>query len=431
MITTAYINIWGQRVGAIAWNPETGISSFEYEPDFLKTNIDLAPLTMPIQDASGKIFSFPELRDKVTFKGLPGLLADMLPDRYGNTLIDTWLTNLGRPSGSINPVETLCFIGTRGIGALEVEPVIFQSGIRTSKIELDSLIGMAGNILSNRKDFTANLADDEQKALHDIIKIGTSAGGARAKAVIAWNPATGEIRSGQAKTPKGFTQWIIKFDGVLDNQTGISSGYGRIEMAYHLMAIDAGIEMSECRLQEENGRAHFMTKRFDRDPENEKIHMQSFCALRHFDFNDTGYYSYEQIFETMRMLGLPYPQAEQLFRRMVFNVMAQNCDDHTKNFAFLMDKTGKWRLSPAFDVCYAYRPGSEWVSQHSLSINGKRKDITKPDLLKVAYEMNVKNAETIILKVANVVSNWENYAERVFVDGKMKKEIKETLIIIE
>jgi len=426
MITTAYISIWGQRIGAIAWNPESGISSFEYEPDFLKANLDLAPLTMPIGNAAGKIFSFPELRDKKTFKGLPGLLADMLPDRFGDKLINTWLSNLGRPSGGINPVETLCFIGTRGIGALEVEPAIFQSGAKISKIELDSLVEMAGSILADRKDFTTNLAEDEQKALQDIIKIGTSAGGARAKAVIAWNPATGEIRSGQATTPKGFSQWIIKFDDVIDSQSGISSGFGRIEMAYHLMATDAGIEMSECRLLEENGRAHFMTKRFDRDSENEKIHLQSFCALRHFDFNDIGYHSYEQLFETMRMLGLPYLQAEQLFRRMVFNVMAQNCDDHTKNFAFLMDKSGKWKLSPAFDVCYAYRPESEWVNQHSLSLNGKRKDITKSDLLEVAYQMSVKNAETTIQQVADVVSNWENYAERVFVDGKMKKAIKES-----
>lgn len=430
MITTAYINIWNQRVGAISWNPETGIASFEYEPAFLKTNLDLAPIEMPGTDASGKIYSFPELRNNNTFKGLPGLLADMLPDKYGNTLINSWLSNLGRPSGSINPVETLCFIGTRGIGALEVEPVIFETSTRTSKIELDSLVEMAGNILTNRKDFTTNLTEDEQKALQDIIKIGTSAGGARAKAVIAWNPATGEIRSGQATTPKGFSHWLIKFDGVTDNQSGMESGYGRIEMAYHLMAIDAGIEMAECRLLEENNRAHFMTRRFDRDPEQGKIHMQSFCALRHFDFNDVGYYSYEQLFETMRMLGLPYPQAEQLYRRMVFNVMGRNCDDHTKNFAFLMDKTGKWKLSPAFDVCYAYRPGSEWVSQHSLSINGKRKNITKADLLQVAYLMNVRNADHIIGQVAGVISSWEDYANRAQVNPIHKKAIAENLIIL-
>ena len=430
MITTAYINIWNQKVGAISWNPETGITSFEYEPEFLKTNLDLAPIAMPGAGALGKIYSFPELRNNSTFKGLPGLLADMLPDKYGNTLINSWLSSLGRPSGSINPVETLCFIGTRGIGALEVEPVIFQTSTRTSKIELDSLVEMAGNILTSRKDFTTNLTGDEQKALQDIIKIGTSAGGARAKAVIAWNPATGEIRSGQATTPKGFSHWLIKFDGVLDNQSGMESGYGRIEMAYHLMAVEAGIEMAECRLLEENGRAHFMTKRFDRDPEQEKIHMQSFCALRHFDFNDVGYYSYEQLFETMRMLGLPYPQAEQLYRRMVFNVMGRNCDDHTKNFAFLMDRTGKWKLSPAFDVCYAYRPGSEWVSQHSLSINGKRKEITRADLLQVAYQMNIKNADHIIGQVAEVISSWEDYANRVQVDPAKKKAIAGNLIIL-
>jgi serine/threonine-protein kinase HipA len=430
MIKSAYINLWNQRVGAIAWNPKTGIGSFEYEPEFLKTGIDPAPLTMPAANARNTVFSFPELRNHATFKGLPGLVADLFPDRYGNALIETWLSSLGRPSDSINPIETLCFIGKRGIGALEVAPVIFEPSASTSKIELESLIQMAEKILTERKDFSTDLNRDEQKALQDIIKIGTSAGGARAKAVIAWNPATGEIRSGQTETPKGFSHWLIKFDGVLDHQSGTTIGYGRVEMAYYLMALDAEIEMSECRLLESNGRAHFMTRRFDRDPIEGKIHMQSFCAMRHLDFNNVGYYSYELLFETMRMLGLPYPQAEQLYRRMVFNIMSRNCDDHTKNFAFLMDRNGKWKLSPAYDICHAYRPDSEWVSQHSLQVNGKRKDITRKDLLVVAEKMNIRKAESILEQIAEVVGNWLYYAGQTQVDKAKTEAIGQTLIIL-
>ena len=377
MITTAIIKIWGERVGAISWNSDTGLGSFEYEPKFLQNQWDLSPIKIPIEEATGRIFTFRELRDVKTFKGLPGLLADVLPDKYGNALINAWLTRQGRPSDSLNPVEMLCFIGKRGMGAMEFEPTIPKARDVVSKIEISSLIRVAEDILSGRKDFSAKLKANEEKALQDILKIGSSAGGARAKAIIAYHAKTKEVRSGQADAPRGFTQWLIKFDGVTDKQFGSSNGYGRVEMAYSLMAKDAGIEMTECRLLEENGRAHFMTRRFDRKKGKEKLHVQSFCAMQHYDFNEVTSYSYEQLFETMRMLRLPYPQAEQLYRRMVFNVMSRNCDDHTKNFAFVMDKQGKWKLSPAFDICHAYRPGSDWVSQHALSINGKRKYITK------------------------------------------------------
>lgn len=430
MITTAFINIWNQRVGAIAWDSTTGLGSFEYDRSFLKHNWNLAPIKMPIEQANKRIFTFNELRDIKTFRGLPGLLADVLPDKYGNALINTWLTRNGRASDSLNPVETLCFIGQRGMGALEFEPVTQKTPNTSSKIEISNLVDVAEKILAGKKSFNVNLKADEEKALLDILKIGTSAGGARAKAVIAYNPKTNEVRSGQANAPKGFTHWLIKFDGVTDVQFGASSGYGRVEMAYYLMAKDVGIEMTECRLLEEHGRAHFMTKRFDRENGKEKLHVQSFCAMQHFDFNDINLYSYEQLFETMRMLGLPYPQAEQLYRRMVFNVMARNCDDHTKNFTFLMDKKGTWKLSPAYDVCHAYRPGSEWVSQHALSINGKRTDITKADLLEVAKQMNVKKAETIIKQIAEVVSHWNHYAGEVQLDKKLKQAIQKTLVIL-
>jgi len=399
MITTAYINIWNKRVGAIAWNENTGIATFEYQPSFFENEWDLSPLKMPVDGAAKKIFSFSELRDVITFKGLPGLLADVLPDKYGSSLINVWLAQNGRPANSMNPVELLCFIGKRGMGALEFEPALPKVNNEATKIELNSLIHIAQEILSGKQHFNTNLSANESKALSDILKIGTSAGGARAKAVITFNPLTNEIRSGQAEAPHGFSHWLLKFDGVVDQQIGTSSGYGRVEMAYYLMAQSAAIEMTECRLLEENNRAHFMTKRFDRASDNVKFHVQSFCAIMHYDFNEIASFSYEQLFETMRSMLLPYPDAEQLFRRMVFNVMAKNCDDHTKNFSFIMDKAGKWRLAPAFDICHAFRPGSTWVSQHSLSINGKRQNITRDDLLQVAKRMNIKKAVAIIDQV--------------------------------
>ena len=428
MISTAYINIWKHRAGAIAWDDSTGVGSFEFEPSFLKNNLDISPLKMPVNIPSGKIFSFPELRSSNSFRGLPGLLADMLPDRYGNALINAWLARHGRPQNSMNPVEILCFIGKRGMGAIEIEPAFPKGSESAGKVEIDELVRIADDILSGRKEFSARLSEDEEKAMSDILKMGTSPAGARAKVLIAFNPSTGEVRSGQADAPKGFSQWLLKFDGVTDAQFGTSRGYGRVEMAYHLMAKDAGIEMTDCRLLEEKGRAHFMTQSFYRKPGNIKVHMQSFFAMQHFDFNDINSFAYEQLFETMRALGLPYPQAEQLFRRMVFNVLARNCDDHTKNFAFLMTEDGNWRLSPAFDLCHSYRPGSDWVSRQSLSVNGKRQNITRDDFLLVAKQMNIKKAPAIVSDINRIVSNWIEYAELTNVKTDLKDSIYKTLI---
>lgn len=430
MITTAYINIWEKRVGAIAWDANNGLISFEYEPSFIANNWDLSPIKMPIHGSERRVFSFPALRGITTFKGLPGLLADVLPDKYGSSIINAWLISNGRPSDSMSPVELLCFIGSRGMGALEFEPVLPISNSAATKIELSSLIHIAQEILSGKQKFRTNLLSDEAKALSDILKIGSSVGGARAKAVIAFNPVTNEIRSGQTNAPKGFTHWLIKFDGVTDKQLGTSLGYGRVEMAYYLMAKEAEIEMTECRLLEENDRAHFMTKRFDRVHGEGKIHVQSFCAIAHYDFNEITSFSYEQLFETMRSMLLPYADAEQLYRRMVFNVMARNCDDHTKNFSFLMDKTGKWKLAPAFDVCHAYRPGSTWVSQHSMSINGKRQNITRNDLLQVAHKMNIKKADIIIDKVHDAVRKWNSFATITNVNTDLKGAIEKTLLLL-
>lgn len=424
----ANIILWGEQVGVVAWNDANRIASFEFQPDFLNKGWDVAPLIMPINNAKNRVFSFPEHRNNSTFKGLPGLLADILPDKYGNALINTWLASQGRDR-SLNPIEILSFINNRGMGALEIEPAINTVTKRATKIEIESLVDIVNDILKNRQNFKTQIStNNEKKALSDILKIGTSAGGARAKAIIAYNSKTKDVRSGQVKAPEGFTYWILKFDGVSDAQFGASNGYGRVEMAYHLMAKDAGIEMTECQLFEENGRAHFMTKRFDRTDDGEKIHMQSFCAMRHFDFNIVGYYSYEQLFETMRALGLAYPEAEQLFRRMVFNVLARNCDDHTKNFAFLMDKIGKWKLSPAYDVCHAYRPESNWVNQQSLSVNGKRENISTDDFLAVARQMNIKKAKHIIDEITAAIKNWQNYAEQINVDAELRDAIQETLL---
>jgi serine/threonine-protein kinase HipA len=411
----------------VAWGSDTGVASFEFDSTFAENAWDIAPIKMPIE-SSQTIFSFPELRN-TSFKGLPGLLSDVLPDKYGSTLINAWLAHNGRPANSLNPVEMLCYIGERGMGGLEFEPAMPKGKNTTTKLELDSLIDMATKILSGRQDFTTTLTGDEEKVLMDILKIGTSAGGARAKAIIAYNPSTREVRSGQADAPRGFSQWLIKFDGVTDNQLGVTTGFGRVEMAYHLMTKDCGIEMTECQLLEENGRAHFMTRRFDRPDGKEKVHVQSFYAMQHFDFNDVLSFSYEQLFQTMRQLRLPYPQAEELFRRMVFNVIARNCDDHTKNFSFIMNKSGKWKLAPAFDICHAYRPASTWVSQQSLSVNGKRKDITVSDMLAVAQNMSIKKPEAIIQQINGVVKKWPHYADKVYVKEDLRDAIQKTLIV--
>ena len=427
----AEVKIWGVLAGAVAWDAGRGVAAFEYDPAFKQLGWDLAPLKMPVAD-NRNIFSFPELQKERnspfdTFKGLPGLLADSLPDKYGNQLINIWLAQQGRPQGSMNPLEMLCFIGARGMGALQFEPAVLKESKRTFPIEMDSLVAMAQKMLDQREAFVTNLNMDEEQAVLDILKIGTSAGGARPKAVIAWNEKTGEVKSGQTKAPKGFEHWLIKLDGVSDVQLGSSHGYGRVEMAYYNMAKACGIVMMPSRLLEENGRAHFMTKRFDREGGELRHHVQTFCALKHFDYNLVNSFSYEQLYQCMRELKLSYADAEQMFRRMVFNVVARNCDDHTKNFSFLLRKGGKWELAPAYDLCHAYRPGSEWVSQHALSINGKRKDITKADLLVVGESIRCKKAPEIVDEVIYVVNQWEKYADDVGVKPGLRYQIAKTL----
>ena len=431
MVDVAEVKVWGELAGAVRWDAQNLLASFQYHTDFLKKGYDLSPIKMPVKNGN-RIYSFPELRKAkdeqvATFNGLPGLLADSLPDKYGNQLINIWLARNGRPPDSMNPVEKLCFIGARGMGALEFEPTQMKTSKQTFAIEITSLVEIAEKMLSTRAGFETNLHKDEQRAVSDILKIGTSAGGARPKAVIAFNQKSGEVRSGQSIAPRGFDHWLIKFDGVSDAQFGSGHGFGRVEYAYYLMAKDCGIQMSDSQLFEENGRAHFMTKRFDREGSNTKHHIQTLCGIQHYDYYNLYGYSYEQIFQAMRILRMTYPEAEQMFRRMVFNVMASNYDDHTKNFSFRLKQHGKWELSPAYDVCYSYDPDNIWVSQHSLSINGKHKGISKNDLMSVAISNNIKKGESIIDDIKEVVCDWEQYSKRVSVSSKLGRSITKTL----
>lgn len=424
MVTTAFIYLYGQRIGAVIWDANRGIANFEYDPKFNVEQYALAPIKMPIKN---HIYNFPQFRDSETFKGLPGLLADALPDRYGRDLINAWLARQGRPDNSLNPVELLCFIGKRGMGALEFEPIMVKEA-PSYDVELTDLIETTKALLANKEDLNIATKSNMEDVMMDVLKMGTSAGGARPKAIIAYNEETGKIKSGQTLADEGFEHWLIKFDEVSDVQFGESKGYGRVEMAYYKMATDFGIEMMESRLIEENKRVHFMTKRFDRIKGNQKVHTQTLCALQHYDFSNITSYSYEQVFQTMRQLRLSYAEAEQMFKRMVFNVIARNCDDHTKNFAFLMDTTGKWKLAPAYDICFAYRPDSIWVSQHNLSINGKRKDFLRKDLLSVAEQNSIRNPNKVIDQCIAVVKNWNEYATMYQVDQQKKNAIDQMLL---
>ncbi len=426
MVDAAEIRIWGELAGAVRWDESQQLGYFQYAPGFIQKGWDLSPIKMPIAQGT-VICSFPELRRRRTgeedaFMGLPGLLADALPDRYGNKLINIWLAQQGRPENSMNPVEKLCFIGSRGMGALEFEPAQIKSGTRSYSLEMDSLVEVTKRMLQEREAFLTNMNREEEKAMLELLKIGTSAGGARPKAVIAYNPKTGAVRSGQGNVPKDFEHWLLKLDGVSGDQFGESSGWGRVEYAYYLMARDCQIEISESQLLEENGRAHFMTRRFDREG-NVRHHIQTLCGLQHYDFNDMNGYSYEQLFQTMRMLRLTYPEAEQMFRRMVFNVVATNKDDHTKNFSFLLKQGEPWRLAPAYDLCFSYDPSNYWVNRQTLSVNGKRLNITKEDLMTIARENNLKKGERIIEEINGVVLSWRRYAEQAGVRKDLKERI--------
>lgn len=401
MVDIARVNLYGQPVGTFRWDNNRQLAHFEYADSFIGKGLEPSPILMPVRQ--GRIYSFSDI-GRETFKGLPGMLADSLPDTYGRALFDRWLALTGRSSG--NAVETLCFLGKRCMGALEFEPAMDAPYSPDVRIELDSLVEVASEALSEKEEFGANLEEDKKSAIAEIVRLGTSAGGQRAKAIIAYNPLTGEVRSGQIEAPEGFDYYLIKLDGVTA-EAGFreTQNFGRLEYSFYRLVKECGIEMSDCSLIEENGRAHFLTKRFDRQ-NGEKIHMQTLCGIAHYDYRNLRSYSYEQAFNVMRALRLPYSQAQEMYRRMVFNVVIRNQDDHTKNISFLMDRQGKWTLSPAYDMGFAYNPKGGWTAQHQMSINGKFDDITRQDLLEFAKRNNIKEAAEIIDRIAEVSSRW-------------------------
>lgn len=412
---TADIILWGNAIGSASWDADRQLALFQYAPDFLDSRIELAPLTMPLRK---QVYSFPELA-RESFHGLPGMLADSLPDRFGNLLIDEWLVRTGRTPADFTPVERLCYLGRRGMGALEFRPALRDRQGGSVPVDVAELVDLANTALAEKEMLSTQLNgknEEDLEAMRDILRVGTSAGGARAKAVISWNEKSGEVRSGQVKAPPGFGYWLIKFDGVAgnrDKELNDPQGFGKIEYAYHRMALAAGIEMNECRLFEENGRSHFMTRRFDRTAEGKKIFMQSLCGIAHMDFNQAGAYGYEQALDVARRLGLGNGALEQIFRRMVFNIMARNQDDHTKNIAFLMNKQGEWRLAPAYDIIYCYNPDGAWTRRHQMSVNGKHDHFKRADIDAVAKRFSLlKNAgvDQVLEKTAAALARWPEFA---------------------
>ncbi|MDR2462362.1 MAG: type II toxin-antitoxin system HipA family toxin [Verrucomicrobiales bacterium] len=427
----AEVRLWGTTIGVVALERGASVATFQYDPAFTRSGIEVAPLTMPLSE---RVYSFPSLSAE-TFHGLPGMLADALPDKFGNAVIDAWLATQGRAAGSFNAIERLCYTGSRGMGALEFVPGIGPRRAASVSIRVNALAALAADILNKRHQSHATLANagrDRKAALLDILRIGTSAGGARAKAVIAWNRDTGEVRSGQTDVDTGFEHWLIKFDGVAgnkDKELGDPKGYGAIEYAYSLMAGAAGVRMSECRLMEAGGRRHFMTRRFDRPAGGGKRHMQTLGALAHFDFNQAGAHSYEQALFVARRLALPMTSIEELFRRMLFNVVARNQDDHVKNIAFLMDRDGRWSLAPAYDVIYSYQPDGAWTSLHQMSVNGKRDNFTVSDFRMCARSALMKRgrAEALLTEVMDAVKRWPEFATRAGVPVAQTRQIKQAL----
>lgn len=430
-MTAAEVYLWGTKIATVVFDNETGLASFEYADGFLRSGIEVSPIAMPL---SPQVYTFPELAAK-SFHGLPGLLADSLPDKFGNAVIDAWLQRQGRSPESFDPVERLCYTGNRGMGALEYVPARGPGAGEQDEVRIERLVALASDILRAREDMHVSVKADEE-AMREIIRVGTSAGGARAKAIIAWNETTGDVRSGQIAAGDGYGYWIIKFDGVGNNgdkEGADAPQYTCIEYAYSLMAKASGLEMSECRLYEEQGRRHFMTRRFDRDPRTgAKIHMQSLGGIAHFDFNLPGAYSYEQAAEVMRRIGVTRTEIKQFYRRMVFNVLARNQDDHVKNISFLMDRAGKWRLAPAYDVTYAFNPNGFWTGSHQMTVHGKRDHIIREDLLGSAQNMGVKRAEAdrIIQEVREGIAGWMGAAQSAGLREETAEAIRKAFVVM-
>lgn len=431
-ISDAKVMLWGSQVGAVTWVEEQSLGYFQFDPEFVSSGIELSPLKMPLAKIPYSFSALP----REAFKGLPGLLADVLPDKYGNRLIDAWLAEDERAPESFTPVERLCYVGTRGMGALEFNPVVKRDAGQTSEVDFSRLVALANRVLDERSDLSGKLTgSDNANELEDILQVGTSAGGARAKAVLAWHPETGEFRSGQIGVGSGFEQWLLKFDGVGNNgdkELADPLGFGLVEYAYHKMAVAAGIAMMPCRIHEEGGRSHFMTKRFDRliddSGKMDKLHMQSLAALQHYDFNDANGYAYEQALNTIRDLGLGHDVLEEQFRRTIFNIVSRNQDDHVKNIAFLMNRSGEWSLSPAYDVTYSYNSSGAWTSRHQMSVNGKRENFELDDLIEFGKSAGLKPTKTkkMIESISSVVSQWLEFADECGVEEKMAKKIAHT-----
>jgi len=429
MQNLAEVHCWGHLVGALAYDPNTKISTFEYAPEWINKGIELAPLHLPL---SKQKFQFPHLNPE-TYKGLPAVFADTLPDDFGNAVINAWLARNGRDVHSFSALERLLYTGKRGMGALEFAPAISAAETKNEQLELNSLVEMAQQIIDQRSKLITDVMPEETNnaAMSALFQVGTSAGGARAKALIAINKDRTQLRSGQTDAPVGFEHYLLKFDGVEEHKInsevfGDPKGFGRMEYAYYLMAIDAGVTMSHSELLMDGERAHFMTQRFDRIG-NKKCHMISLCALDHADYKKPGSYSYEQLLAVARQLRLSRQDAIEIYRRMVFNVIARNHDDHTKNTAFLLtDMNTPWKLAPAFDIAYSYKKDSPWVNAHQMSLNGKREGFAREDLIAVAGLIGnfKKQAEQIIDQVSAVVSDWQRYADKAGVFEDLAKEIQ-------
>lgn len=398
------VRLWGELVGAAALDPRYGYYAFRYTPEFVARGVEPAPLRMPLSETETYLFTdLPE----ATYKRLPALLSDALPDDFGNALIDRYMAERGMSATSVSALDRLAYMASRGIGALTFKPTRGPATKKPTALDLTKLVTQARAAVEGHFDGD----DAASAALRSIIEVGTSAGGARAKAVIAWNPQTEEIRSGQLDAPDGFEHWLLKFDGMgKDNELGQAQGYGRIEYAYHLMAHDAGVDMTACRLLHENGRAHFMTRRFDREGRSGRHHMQTLCALDHVDYKKKGTNAYAQLFRAIHTLKLPYEALEEAFRRMVFNVMTRNCDDHSKNFSFRLREGQGWELAPAYDVTFAHNPKGEWTHQHLMSVNGKFKDFNEGDLLAEAERFAIGSARRVIDQVRAAVRDWPKFA---------------------
>lgn len=420
------VHLWGEYVGAVALDPSLGYYVFAYDPKFAKKGIELSPLHMPLNDR-GQPYVFTDL-PQLTYKGLPAMLSDALPDDFGNALINRYMADKGIPVSQITALDRLAYMGSRGMGALEFKPQRGPIRQKATAIHLNQLVVEARRAVEG----DLNGDDHAQAALRSMIEVGTSAGGARAKAVIAFNPVTQEIRSGQVEAPPGFQHYLLKFDGMgKDSELGLTQDFGRIEFAYYLMAREAAITMSECQLLKENGRAHFMTKRFDREDGNIKHHMQTLCAMAHLDYKKKSANSYSQLFMTIAELKLGHEAMVEAFRRMVFNVMAKNCDDHTKNFSFLLRRGGSWELAPAYDLTFAHNPHGEWTHQHLMSVNGKFKDFTVEDLLAEADRFKVGEAKRIIKQVRSAIQSWPDFAKAAGVQTVETERIRSLHVLLE